>query len=977
MATLGQVMVEVGADLKSFEKSMADVEKKMRETGRGLGKTGDSMSDSITNSFDEVGDSFRDTEEQMKRFQKQFRRTREVSSKNLKNLPEHLKPFAKEMYETEKQLKNMSLNGANDLDTLRDSVMKTRVGFDKMTSVTSSGKKVTKMLQEMKKDTDKARMAVLGFNKDATMKISTEDTQRELKSFQKNLDSTKKKLEDMRDAGDIGSYTAGMAELAYQTKLVDKAMQGVARGGNSYMGVLASMGIMTEAIGNQSAIAMEKMKEGFLRSNDMMQAMATPADKLRKNLDRMNVRKLDQQIVKVADKLQTMAKRGAVANVAIKELGEGASMKDLQDQIKLINQGLMRTQMLQMGMGIGVIAFTVGMIKLSNAVDGRLIPAAAKFKKTWLKALTPIGKAWTDMALKVIELGTKIGELIGKFTEAHPVLAGMIGNIIYLTSVFALLLAPLAIGISAAGSFAANFAALYVLIEPFVTGLLAVIGTATLVAAALVIAAVAIGNMWKASEDFRGAATGLWESIKSAVLTAVQPMLDKWVELKDAFVDLWNNFTNGGASMQDVWQFLGDKVAAVIAIITPLISTVLSAAFQILAAIVMPIMDGLIAIVGWLGDKWEENSGRITSVLQIVWDAIVLAFSSIQSFIQEILPQILDVIESTFELIQAAIDFAMKYIWPIVEDCFNLIWDLIKIVMPIVLGIIVDTWENIKSAIKNAIDLIQGVIELFTAVLQGNWGDAWDAVKKITKAALGLLWDLVQIWVVGKILKLFKVFGGKIGSALKDVGSKMLKPFKDGYTKVMGEVKRLKSEATSAFGEMKSSIRDRLSDLKGIITKPFTSAWSAIKSIPGKISSAFSRMRIKIPKFSLPKISIGTKEAFGGKVKVPTFNVKWNAKGNILKKPTYIGGGHAGGEAGNEAVMPIGRKRLFKPWAGMVSELLADNLGGAAGTGGGVVNRFEISQLVVREEADVDKIAAALEKKQRQQTRAKGGFVFA
>ena len=76
--------------------------------------------------------------------------------------------------------------------------------------------------------------------------------------------------------------------------------------------------------------------------------------------------------------------------------------------------------------------------------------------------------------------------------------------------------------------------------------------------------------------------------------------------------------------------------------------------------------------------------------------------------------------------------------------------------------------------------------------------------------------------------------------------------------------------------------------------------------------------------------------------------------------------------------MPIGRKRLFKPWANMVSELLADNLDGATGAGsGGVVNKFEIAQLVVREEADVHKIAMALEKKQRQETRAKGGFVFA
>jgi hypothetical protein len=72
--------------------------------------------------------------------------------------------------------------------------------------------------------------------------------------------------------------------------------------------------------------------------------------------------------------------------------------------------------------------------------------------------------------------------------------------------------------------------------------------------------------------------------------------------------------------------------------------------------------------------------------------------------------------------------------------------------------------------------------------------------------------------------------------------------------------------------------------------------------------------------------------------------------------------------------MPIERKRYMKPYASMVASLLKDSFG--EGQGNTVQNNFEIAQLVVREEADIRKIAIELEKQQRQQSRAKGTMAF-
>ncbi|MFP3427201.1 hypothetical protein, partial [Pseudoalteromonas sp. SIMBA_162] len=77
MAKLGEVMVEVGADIKQFTQAMNDIESNTRR---------------ITGS---IGSNFKSLENLTNRYNN-------VSAKNLKNLPEHLKPFATSLDETRK-----------------------------------------------------------------------------------------------------------------------------------------------------------------------------------------------------------------------------------------------------------------------------------------------------------------------------------------------------------------------------------------------------------------------------------------------------------------------------------------------------------------------------------------------------------------------------------------------------------------------------------------------------------------------------------------------------------------------------------------------------------------------------------------------------------------------------------------------------------------------------------------------------------
>ncbi|MCS0827382.1 hypothetical protein NX029_26055 [Cytobacillus firmus] len=1147
MATLGQVMVEVGADLSSFESSMRQVENNLRQTGQRLSRTTDSIADTLDDALESVGGSMDNVNAGFEEMHTQAVQSTQAISRNIDRIPEHLRGLAQSLQYSRQELREMSREGVSDLSALQDAVINTRTGLENMTSVSSSGREAIAAIQEMREETNLTRMAVLGFNRDATVKLSTEEAQIQMRSFQQHVDRTRAKLEELRDSGDFGSYQAGMQLLEQQIRDVDTAIQAASRGGTAYMNVLRQMGVITSSVGNQSAVAMERMRDSFINANNVLQARATQSEKIIKNLARMDVRGLDQQFLQIGVSLERMAKAGSVANVAIKEVGENASMKDILDQVTLINAGIMRMQMVSQATGVALLGLTAIMAALSHGanveevrqqqaeitaiykeelqkradelynfaglfedvelvkiskekliknlqeqvnimkdwmgdlktlakrgVDEGMIkeleklgPASAgeinammkmsdkelsnyvslwkekhklartqavdelqelkeqtkakvkeledtlkplglaleEAKGTWAEAVKPFAESWGYAASKVVEVFNAVGQFINKVNELNPQITAVIGNIAYLATAFAFLLSPLAIGISRAGSFAVAFNQLWMVIGPLVTGLLAVAGTAILIATAIVGVITVFRNLWTNSEELRTALTNLWTSIKEAVKTALQPLMNEFGKLGGAFKTLVQAFLGEGKSMSDFWQLLGDKIAGVITKVTPYITSILTNAVKIAVAIIVPLVQFLVTAFQAIADWWGNNSGQVMSVIGMVKDFIVSAFQQISSFLSSIMPVIMQVISVAFGIIR---DVAAE-VFPLILALFNAVFPVmakaIQVLMPLILAIIQSVWNNVKNVITSGLQIILNVFLAFKNLFSGNWNALWENIKLIIKNALKFAWNLIQVIWVGKAVKGLLAAGKAILSGTKAVWTSfkdairsaitntkdtavrtitnmktsLLSIFRAVWNGSINAVQGMKAGLSVIWSSLKTIASTAFNNVKNAILKPIQTAKEKVLGIIQAIKDAFSRAKISLPKIKVPKLSIGTttKTIAGKQFSVPSFGIKWNAKGNIFTGASLLGGGQGVGEAGAEAVMPIQRKRLFSPWASMVSDLLADNLGGNGAGTGNVVNKFEIAQLIVREEADVDKIADALERKQRIQDRAKGGFVFA
>lgn len=198
-------------------------------------------------------------------------------------------------------------------------------------------------------------------------------------------------------------------------------------------------------------------------------------------------------------------------------------------------------------------------------------------------------------------------------------------------------------------------------------------------------------------------------------------------------------------------------------------------------------------------------------------------------------------------------------------------------------------WGAIMNAAKTAIMGVRGAVLLLNAAMKAN------LIGLIVSLVIGLVAAFVTLWKNNEGFRQFWInLWNKIKSACSTAVSGIKSKFND-LKDAAGNVKRWFTDMGKTITDKMNAARDKV---KGVVDK--------IKGFfPLSIGKIFSNLKI-------PKISVsGGKAPFGiaGKGKLPSFDVKWNAEGAILTRPTIFGQiGNTllgGGEAGHEAIAPI------------------------------------------------------------------------
>lgn len=198
-------------------------------------------------------------------------------------------------------------------------------------------------------------------------------------------------------------------------------------------------------------------------------------------------------------------------------------------------------------------------------------------------------------------------------------------------------------------------------------------------------------------------------------------------------------------------------------------------------------------------------------------------------------------------------------------------------------------WESVTGFFKNRAESIKNGLK--------GIGDKFTALKKTGSMALSGLKES-GARELGRLKSIFDQNGGGIR----------------GTSKVMWEV--VKGYYKTGFNVLNTLTGGRLGDLRDTAAKKLNEFQEKFRACKEKIAKIFD-FKLKMPDIKMPKITVTWKTE--GKLAeaakflnlpgLPDFDVKWNALGAVLRKPTIFGyaGGQfqGGGEAGPEAVLPI------------------------------------------------------------------------
>ena len=502
----------------------------------------------------------------------------------------------------------------------------------------------------------------------------------------------------------------------------------------------------------------------------------------------------------------------------------------------------------------------------------------------------------------------------------------------------------------------------------------------------------ALGQAARESDGLENVMGNLKQSGTNALAALGQPLLEMLIPVFQALGDIIKGVADWFGTLpgpiKEFIVMIGGVVTAVgflapiflslQAIFTTSIGAMITAALPIIgtAAAIAAAVAAVVVILKYL---WETNEGfrnAVTAVWEAISSVINTVVSEISNFIMSIFGTVVtwwtenqelirSITDAVWTGISAIISAVMTVLGPLIEGT----WNNIQIVTSTV-------WEVIKTVVETAINVVLGIIKAVMQILTGDWSGAWETIKSVGET----IWNGIAS-VIGTIFNGIAQVLSNIWNTISTVASNVWNGIK---STLSGIFDGISSSVSSVF----NGIRDTISNIWNSIQSTASSIWNGIKDTIGNaingakdlVGSAieaikgFFNFEFRWPHIPLPHFSItGSLNPIDWLSNgLPSIGVEWYAKGGILTKPTVFGSNGnslmVGGEAGNEAVLPLNERTL-----GAIGRGIAQTMGGLSP----VIN-VSISGNNISEEMDINRIADVVAQKiadeLQRKTQLRGGI---
>ena len=503
----------------------------------------------------------------------------------------------------------------------------------------------------------------------------------------------------------------------------------------------------------------------------------------------------------------------------------------------------------------------------------------------------------------------------------------------------------------------------------------------------------ALGQAARESDGLENVMGNLKQSGTNALAALGQPLLEMLIPVFQALGDIIKGVADWFGTLPDpIKEFIviiGAVVTAVgflapiflslQAIFTTSIGAMITAALPIIgtAAAIAAAVAAVVVILKYL---WETNEGfrnAVTAVWEAISSVINTVVGEISNFIMSIFGTVVtwwtenqelirSITDAVWTGISAIISAAMTVLGPLIEGG----WNTIQIITSTV-------WEVIKTVVETAINVVLGIIKAVMQILTGDWSGAWETIKSVGEtiwngiaSVIGTIFNGIA-QVLSNIWNTISTVASTVWNGIKSTLSGIFDGISSSVSSVFNGIRDtisniwngIKSTASSVWNGIKDTIGNAINGAKDLVG-------SAIEAIKGFFNFEFRWPHIPLPHFSISGSLNPVDWLSNG---LPSIGVEWYAKGGILTKPTVFGSNGnslmVGGEAGNEAVLPLNERTL-----GAIGRGIAQTMGGLSP----VIN-VSISGNNISEEMDINRIADVVAQKiadeLQRKTQLRGGLI--
>ena len=243
----------------------------------------------------------------------------------------------------------------------------------------------------------------------------------------------------------------------------------------------------------------------------------------------------------------------------------------------------------------------------------------------------------------------------------------------------------------------------------------------------------------------------------------------------------------------------------------------------------------------------------------------------------------------------------------------------VKNLLIILSPLIVIAIELVKSFVNSVVGLIKGlvmvvtgIIDVFSALLTGDFTGMWESIKNIFFGAIQVIWNYINIMFIGKIFKAVGAFGGSIKALFTGMWTGIKNIFSGNITSVNGIVLGFATKTWNFFKSLGTNLGSTVSNMWTGIKSTFSGGIDTVlgwvKSMPNKMADGI-KAGAKFVFNAYKAMFNGVLKAIGGPVNGIIGGASWVLEklgAEPLKEwevPQYAKGTPAGGHPINGPMM--------------------------------------------------------------------------